>query len=215
MVIGIPFWQSMDWSQTGDITFWEKNRDENLLSIISAFLFVMFLGVALAAILALRISLYLRQFNILIRRNIERVLNTLAFMPCLVWALLYVPSYINLSGTSLVFNVIIGFVTLFSMSFPMLLFLFFQQINDVPDSIRQAGFALGANSNQIAQKLILPQKTRMIVIDLFLVYVRLMIEIGVVFMVLNVISVNVISISIILFLIFLSVLVLLYWGRNY
>ncbi len=208
-VKGYSFWQQITFADLGDTTFWNAIYKQQLIPSLMGFLFVLMLGVTISSSLAIMFSIYLRKFQFGIRQLIERTLNIIAFVPCLAWVIIYVPLFQTITTHNPSINILWGIIAFTTMSFPLLLFLIFQRLNSISDETIELGYALGANTRQIALRLMLPRRFSQIIGGIAITYIRIMIEIIILLMGMKVVPVNTGNITSIFVFIILSAMAVL------
>lgn len=209
LIRGYSFWQQVTFADLDNTDSWNVIYNQQFIPFLMGFLFVLMVGISISSTIAVMLSIYLRRFQFEIRRLIERTLNIIAFVPCLAWVIIYVPFFETITTANAGFNMFWGIIAFSSMSFPLLLYLTFQQLNSISDETIELGYALGANTKQIAFRLMLPRRFPQIIVGIAITYVRIMIEIVILLMGMKVIPVNTVSITSIFVFILLSAMAVL------
>lgn len=155
---GIGFWQQFQWSAMHRADYWHSMVDTLGLEVAAGLLAAVMLGISLALGIAVPVGLYIRQFPADVRLTMERIFGVLAFVPCVAWGVLLSPFHPSGLPAAPAQNLVLAALSVFLMAFPMLMYLIFKYLNQVSDMVLQSGYALGATTRQIAQRLILPQK---------------------------------------------------------
>jgi ABC-type phosphate transport system permease subunit len=209
LVKGYSFWQQITFADLDNTDSWNLIYNQQFTPFLMGFLFVLMVGISISSALAIMLSIYLRKFQHEIRKLIERTLNVIAFVPCLAWVIIYVPFFETITTANASLNIFWGIITFSSMSLPLLLYLTFQRLNSISDETIELGYALGANTKQIALHLMLPRRFPQIIVGIAITYVRIMIEIVILLMGMKVVPLNTGSITSIFVFILLSAMAVL------
>lgn len=148
----------LDWNSIF-FTHGDSKLPENagILSALVGSIFTLLVTMVLAVPLGVMTAVYLEEFandNALVRL-IEVNINNLAAIPSILFGLLGLSVFINLFGLPRS-SPLVGGMTLALMTLPIIIVCSRAALRAIPDSIRQAGYALGLSRVQVILGMVLP-----------------------------------------------------------
>lgn len=154
----IPVWEFLGGDRWSPIL---KPRSYGVLPLVAGTLLVTILGAAVAIPVGLAAAIYLSEYaRDSVRRVIKPMLEVLAGIPTVVYgyfALTFVtPQLQRIFPDMLVFNALSAGLVMGLMIIPMVSSLSEDAMLAVPNSLRQAAYALGATRFEVAVKIVVP-----------------------------------------------------------
>lgn len=194
-------WQILDLSQIFNRRYWNAIESSlNLLNLLNI-LMVTVLSGSFLAFISFVIAYYLRLYQSNLRLIFQESFDFLSYIPCVFWGFLYL-SIVQPNLSSFAFFNLLHFVIIISiMIFPMLIDHLFKSMNKISDEFIEMGYSLGANDIQIAYRLITPKVFRPILTSMIMIFTKLLIELAILSVLIDLWDFYVILWSIILILI--------------
>jgi ABC-type Fe3+ transport system permease subunit len=199
----------LDFNKIEQIDYWNDMRSHlNVINGIGAFL-IFATSSTILAFLLFTLTYYLRLYQNGLRIIFQEVFDFLNLIPCVFWSFLFflifqlnfnLGTFGNLAMLLLINSIMI---------FPMLLNAIFKAINSMSDGYIQTGYALGANSFEIAFLLVAPKLIKPISAAIVLIFTRLIIELAILAVVIGIWSMSAIALSIVLIIAVSGILVFL------
>ena len=154
----IPVWEFLGEARWSPIL---KPRSYGVLPLVAGTMLVTFLGAAVAIPVGLAAATYLSEYaHDKVRRIIKPILEVLAGIPTIVYgyfALTFVtPQLQRIFPDMLVFNALSAGLVMGIMILPMVSSLSEDAMLAVPNSLRQAAYALGATRFEVSTKIVIP-----------------------------------------------------------
>ena len=154
----IPVWEFLGEARWSPIL---KPRSYGVLPLVAGTMLVTFLGAAVAIPVGLAAATYLSEYaHDKVRRTIKPILEVLAGIPTVVYgyfALTFVtPQLQRIFPDMLVFNALSAGLVMGIMILPMVSSLSEDAMLAVPNSLRQAAYALGATRFEVSTKIVIP-----------------------------------------------------------
>ena len=188
--------EELDFNRLGEIEYWNGIKEHlNHINAIGAILIFATSSTILAALLFI-VTYYLRLYQNNLRIIFQEIFDFLSLIPCIFWSFLLLFVVLPSANFSAAGNLSLLFLLNFIMIFPMLLNAIFKAINSMSDGYIQTGYALGANSFEIAALLVVPKLLKPIGSAIILIFTRLIIELAILAVVVGIWSLSAILLSI-------------------
>ena len=169
----------LDLSRLGEIDHWNGLREDlNLINGVGVLL-IFVISSSILATLLFTVTYYLRLYQNDLRIIFQEVFDFLNLIPCVFWSFILFTIFPPSANLGTLGNLSVLFLLNFIMIFPMLLNAIFKAINSMSDGYIQTGYALGANSFEIAVLLVAPKLLKPIGIAIILIFTRLIIELAI------------------------------------
>lgn len=158
LLLSQVIWQGLPWLDWGFISGYPSRHAENagLLSALMGSVWLVFLTALFCIPVGVGAAIYLEEYapRNWLTRVIEINIANLAGVPSIVYGLLGIALFV--SWMALGRSLLAGALTMSLLVLPVIILASREAIRGVPNSHRQAGYALGANKFQVVKGVVLP-----------------------------------------------------------